>query len=302
MSQAQFLNNSVPVISLTQDKTTVVEGELFTRTFKLSSPVPAGGLTLNLPFTFSNDPLPGDTQFLAAQSTGISTFRANIQNNNVLGFEITLAAGVTEATAVFRAADDGIAELDEVEILTLGDGTGYIVNPELSAVALVIEDKSAPVVSTGNQTLFGTNAAEAFDGQDGNDTIYGNGGSDTLIGGSGNDLIYGGSQADTIFGARGDDIIYANGGSDFIDTGSGLDTVWLGAGAATVVLGTGAGYDTINNFQLGATQLQVTSLSNLRFTDSTDGTQIFQGDDLLAIVSWKSASTFSGNVDQIFVV
>ncbi len=153
---------------------------------------------------------------------------------------------------------------------------------------------------TGDETLFGNSTTETLDGQDGNDIIYGNGGEDTLIGGSGDDLIYGGSQADTILAGSGDDTVYANGGGDFIDTGSGFDTVWLGAGAATIVLSAGAGYDTIKNFQLGATQLKVNSLEGLSFADSAEGAQIFQNNALLAVVTWQTASTFNSNASTIF--
>lgn len=85
-----------------------------------------------------------------------------------------------------------------------------------------------------------------------------------------------------------------------IDTGAGLDTVWIG-GAATLILESGAGFDTIKNFQLGSTKLQVNSVSNLSFADSTEGVQIAQGNDLIAVVSWQSASTFSSNASAIFV-
>ncbi|MGF1499075.1 MAG: SBBP repeat-containing protein [Elainellaceae cyanobacterium] len=155
---------------------------------------------------------------------------------------------------------------------------------------------------TGDETLFGDGATETLDGLDGNDIIYGNGGTDTLVGGDGDDLIYGGSQADTILGGAGDDTIYANGGGDFIDAGSGFDTVWLGAGEAAIALNPGLGYVTIKNFQLGSTQLNVSSLDDLSFADSADGAQIFQGEDLVAVVTWQSASTFSNNVETIFAV
>ncbi|KAB8332550.1 nucleoside hydrolase [Scytonema tolypothrichoides VB-61278] len=157
------------------------------------------------------------------------------------------------------------------------------------------------LAGNGNDTIYGSSSNEFISGGAGNDIIYGNGGLDTLIGGSGDDLIYGGSQADRILAGAGNDTIFANGGDDFINTGEGLDIVWLGAGAATVVLETGVGYDTINNFQLGATQFKVGSTDNLRFADSADGAQIFQKDDLLAVVPWQLASTISSNVGEIFV-
>jgi inosine-uridine nucleoside N-ribohydrolase len=153
----------------------------------------------------------------------------------------------------------------------------------------------------GNDTITGGIGNDFIDGASGNDTIYGNGGNDTLIGGTGDDLIFGGVQADIILAGAGNDTIFANAGDDLINTGVGKDVVWLGEGAATVVLGQDDGYDTIKNFQLGVTQFSVGSLSALRFADSAEGVQIFQNDELLAVVSWQSASTFSTNVSQIFV-
>ncbi len=152
-----------------------------------------------------------------------------------------------------------------------------------------------------DDTLYGTGDDETLAGLDGNDTLYSNGGADTLVGNAGDDLIYGGAQADRMVAGDGDDTIYANGGADFINSGAGLDTIWLGGGEATIVLRVGSGHDTIKNFQLGETKLQVTNASALSFADSADGAEIFQGDDLLAVVSWQSASTFSRNISQIFV-
>ncbi|HBB33516.1 MAG TPA: hypothetical protein DDZ80_13970 [Cyanobacteria bacterium UBA8803] len=154
--------------------------------------------------------------------------------------------------------------------------------------------------SGGNDTITGASGNDYIDGGADNDTIYGNGGKDTLIGGSGNDLIYSGSQADYILGGDGNDTIYTNGGGDYINTGAGLDTVWLG-GAAKVVLETENGYDSIKNFQLGQTTFAVSNINSLSFADSANGVQIYQGGDLLAVVSWQSASMFANNVNQIFV-
>ncbi len=153
----------------------------------------------------------------------------------------------------------------------------------------------------GNDHIYGASGNDYIDGGANNDTIYGNGGNDTLIGGGGDDLIYGGSQADYILGGSGNDTIYANGGGDYINTGTGLDTVWLGSGAATVVLETGAGYDSVKNFQLGQTTFGVSDINSLSFADSADGVRISQSGDLLAVVSWQSASTFTNNVSNIFI-
>ncbi len=156
----------------------------------------------------------------------------------------------------------------------------------------------------GDDGLYGSSASDYLDGGNGDDTLYGNGGRDILIGGRGDDLIYGGSCPDYILGGKGDDIIYANGannGADYIDSGVGQDTIWLGHGDADVVLSQGAGFDVINNFQLGQTSLIVSDVNALSFADGANGAQIYQGSDLLATVSWQSASTFADNVNDIFV-
>ncbi|MBD2608343.1 nucleoside hydrolase [Scytonema hofmannii FACHB-248] len=153
----------------------------------------------------------------------------------------------------------------------------------------------------GNDTIYGSASNEFISGGVGNDTIYGNGGLDTIYAGEGDNLIYGGSQADRIFAGSGNDTIYANGGGDFINSGAGLDTVYLGTGKATVVLEAGQGYDTINNFELGSSTFIVGNLLNdLTFADESNGVRIFAGNDLLAVVSNQSASTFSSNVGGIF--
>ncbi len=157
----------------------------------------------------------------------------------------------------------------------------------------------------GNDELYGSAEAETLSGGDGNDTLYGNGGLDTLSGGAGDDLIYGGIAADEIRGGSGNDLIYAGGGADLINSGSGEDTIWLGSGATTITLSSGSGYGIIKGFELGMTQLLVSGLadlSELSFVDSSDGVQIQQADDLIAVVSWQTASSFSSNIDQIFVI
>ena len=153
----------------------------------------------------------------------------------------------------------------------------------------------------GNDRIAGSSKHDFIDGGTGRDTLFGNGGKDTLVGGAGNDLIYGGADADTIDAGAGNDTIFANGGGDIINSGAGVDTVFLGSGEATVTLDVGTGFDTINNFQLGSTSLDVSDINALSFEDSSSGARILQGGDLLAVVSFQLASTFSDNVDTIFV-
>jgi Ca2+-binding RTX toxin-like protein len=172
----------------------------------------------------------------------------------------------------------------------------------------------APIVGgDGSDTLFGENGNDTIQGRGGNDTIFGSEGANTLLGDGGDDLIYGGSQTDTIvggtgsdtiyasqgnntvYGGAGDDIIYSGSGRDRIDAGKGNDTIWLGGGQDVVILARGNGVDTINNFQLGQTQIGLSG--GLRFEDLAifqgDGaTLIRAGNELLASLSWIQASHF----------
>lgn len=174
-----------------------------------------------------------------------------------------------------------------------------------------------PIVGDdGNNSLFGDNGNDTIQGRGGNDQIFGGEGVNTLFGDGGDDVIYGGSQADsitggtgndlifagegnnTIFGGAGDDIIYSGSGSDRIDGGKGNDTIWLGGGRDVVVLAKGNGIDTINNFQLGQTQIGLSG--GLRFSDlviaqGNDATLISAGDQLLASLSWVQASNINAS-------
>lgn len=58
---------------------------------------------------------------------------------------------------------------------------------------------------SGNDTLVGSNLADALAGFDGNDSVNGNGGNDTLYGNVGKDTIIGGAGQDYIDGGEGSD-------------------------------------------------------------------------------------------------
>jgi Ca2+-binding RTX toxin-like protein len=277
----------------------VVEGVNTTLTFTLSQPVPVGGLALNLTTTDTDLAL-GDIAYNLTNSSNI----AAVQDLSVAGANsgtllVTLAEGATVATLVVDSIIDDIAENVETISYTLNPPTGYSVIPASNTGSVSI---------TNSPTVFGTSASEVITATDGASfTIFGNGGNDTLTGAAGNDLIYGGSEADIILGGAGNDTIFGNGGYDYINSGSGIDVLGLDLGNALVVLEAGEGYDVINNFQLGANKLMVSSLNNLSFTDiivgdTTTGVNVIQGDDLLAVVAGQNASTFSSNLAGIFVV
>ena len=231
----------------------------------------------------------------------ISSLDTVVENGDFI-LEFTISPGVTEASFGFLTGEDNRVEGDETFTLTLLDSESYSIDSASEPIVTTITEKPVINGTPDGENLFGTDDSEFIIGFSGNDTIFVIGGEDNLIGNDGDDLIYGGSQADTILAGYGNDTIYANGGGDFIDSGTGHDTVWLGSGESTVVLETGEGFDIVNNFQFGATTFQVESRENLSFVDSNNGAKIFQGHDLLAVVSWQFAHTFSNNQDSIFTV
>lgn len=282
-------------------------------------------------FTFDlSETAVSDVQF-SYQTEDISA--TSDSDYNQASGEITIPTGETSAAVEIEINGDTEDELSEAFALNLSELSGATFEnnqTEFSVVGIIENDdksddltvnppdneddipqKETPSLpdvgnnlagTAADDQINGTDASETISGLAGNDTISGNGGEDSFDGGSGDDLIYGGSQNDLILGGDGDDTIYNNGGSDFIDSGKGLDTIWLGSGKATIVLEIEEDYDTINNFQLGSTQLKVSSKDDLSFNSNEKDTEIFQGNDLLAVVSQQLANTFSENLDSIFTV
>lgn len=152
-----------------------------------------------------------------------------------------------------------------------------------------------------DDVLYGTDKSDFIQGKAGDDLLYSYGGNDTLIGNAGDDIIYGGLNKDRIRAGRGDDAIFGNGGKDRINSGEGEDVVWLGQGSATIVLETGAGFDTINNFQLGETKIKVNQIEDLQFDDTEEGMVISQADDLLGSIPFFTASEVRSNINEIFL-
>ena len=293
---------SLPIVTFSVDRTVISEGEEKPQvyTFQLNEPAPDDGLTIRLQLEDPDGDL-SDGGFPSEFLNNISDSDFVVENGNFI-LEYTISPGVTEASFGFLTGEDNQVEGDETFTLTLLDDESYSVDSASEPIVSTVTEKTVINGTSDGENLFGTDNPEFIIGNMGNDTIFGNGGEDNLIGNEGDDLIYGGSQADTILAGNGNDTIFGNGGGDLINSGTGDDTVWLGAGEAIVFLETGEGFDTVNNFQFGATTFQVESKDNLSFVDSNDGAKIFQGDDLLAVVSWQFAHTFSGNQDSIFTI
>jgi Ca2+-binding RTX toxin-like protein len=78
------------------------------------------------------------------------------------------------------------------------------------------------IAGTGNDTLYGTGAANNIQAGGGNDYVSGAGGNDTLSGGDGDDTLLGRTGNDTLDGGI---------GNDELDGGEGKDTMTGGAGS-----------------------------------------------------------------------
>ncbi|NVJ97967.1 MAG: hypothetical protein HWE25_07440 [Alphaproteobacteria bacterium] len=132
--------------------------------------------------------------------------------------------GVTSGTFVANKVGDSLH-------IRLVDGDTFSVTNEFGGL-----DASS---ETTGSNLDGTEQADRFFGDDGNDRQEGAGGDDTLTGEDGNDFLsgganddklYGGEDKDTLSGGEGDDSLHGGGDSDLLEGGAGNDTLDDGNG------------------------------------------------------------------------
>lgn len=146
---------------------------------------------------------------------------------------ITIAVTVGEIAGAVRIDnvfdENGHLREGVIESVKFYDGTVWGLQEVLSRIVL-------PVTS-GDDVLYGSIAA---------DTISGQGGNDQLLGLDGDDLLNGEAGNDTIVGGNGDDVI---------DGGAGNDALNGGAGNDTYVFSTGFGQDIIENYDDQASRL-----------------------------------------------
>ncbi len=142
----------------------------------------------------------------------------------------------------------------------------------------------------GNDYMNGNNDADLLSGESGNDILYGGQGLDTLWGGDDNDELYGGGEndslngqngddfidggfgddtlwgfegADYLFGSYGNDIMLGGDGNDTLIGSIGDDRLFGEAGTDRFLFGDNWGDDTIYDFELGAEQIDLSSVSGL---------------------------------------
>lgn len=91
----------------------------------------------------------------------------------------------------------------------------------------------------GDDNIAGSDLAEWFDGNGGDDSLDAAGGDDTLIGGEGHDDLSAGRGEDRVEGNAGDDRVITGRGKDFADGGTGRDTLEGEKGNDTLLGGNG---------------------------------------------------------------
>ncbi len=153
----------------------------------------------------------------------------------------------------------------------------------------------------GNDTLIGTEFQDSINGGGGNDFLSGlNGndslsgfmGNDYLSGGNGDDMLFGdgvGYGNDTLLGGSGNDLLNGGAGNDFLIGGEGMDTLIGGTGSDTFVLiSTGFNNSAIikdfNYLEGDKIQLESTLIGSYTFDNTTKGTLIFSGVNLVGFV------------------
>ncbi|MEJ8849679.1 calcium-binding protein [Variovorax rhizosphaerae] len=141
--------------------------------------------------------------------------------------------------------------------------------------------------NAGNNDIFARDGDDVVDGGAGDDNIRGESGNDTLLGGAGNDALSGGAGNDTFDGGAGNDTAYGDGGNDTYLFGRGdgqdtvidydatvgnIDRVIFKAGVAVSDVQVSRNGDALV-FKINGTtdQLQVQSYFN---TDATNGSQV----------------------------
>ena len=134
-------------------------------------------------------------------------------------------------------------------------------------------------VTTGNDTLSGSNGDDLIDLLAGSDSYLGLDGNDVIAGNDGNDTIYGGNGDDIIAGGNGDDRIFGEAGNDTIDAGAGIsDRIFYnqtGGEAITATITSSGGNTGINTATVStATQGTDSILGFERLVGSDNGDRI----------------------------
>jgi hypothetical protein len=133
---------------------------------------------------------------------------------------VSFAVGEISKVITVNVAGDMNGEMDEAfQVALSAPSQGATISSTASRAFGTIQNDDIGTPTPGQDTLYGTAAADVIDALGGDDILNGNGGNDTLTGGAGVDQIDGGEGNDTlIFDAA--DLT----GTGFVRGGAGTDT------------------------------------------------------------------------------
>ena len=255
----------------------------------------------------------GDNE-IRALTHGVSILGGHIHDNGRAGIEVRQADGIAisdtwisgnKAEGIVLTGVNG-ADLNHNTILANGNGPyridgmlqdfgdsdatndRYIATHNIKIDGVLQHDPATPSgvtlynyhVSTGADTINGSNGRDAIAAGSGADKVYGNAGNDTLFGEDG---------ADKLFGGSGTDIVFGNDGNDTLNGNSGWDTLTGGRGSDIFVFDQGWGTDTVTDFKHGSDKLDLrtvanlSSFSQLSITQNGADTKIGFGSDYIVL-------------------
>ena len=96
-------------------------------------------------------------------------------------------------------------------------------------------------------------------------------------------------------GGRGNDIIAGKNGDDILIGGIGFDTLYGGGGDDIFKLTEGDGYDRIRDFTKGEDRINIRGFEDIGIVGNGNHSNIYNGDDLLAIVFNETDISAPGN-------
>lgn len=266
--------------------------------FSLNEPVSTDNLYLYFADAFaSSGDRTSNVSVSAARDipllTGLSIFGTSIADNIDL-----VSQGLAGGNDVINgdAGDDVILTGSGNDRISGGDGNDRLIGGQGRDTVAGNDGNDRIVGGLGNDILRGGAGNDRLLGLNGRDRILGFFGDDVLGGGQGNDRLIGGSGNDILRGRQGGDTLRGGRGNDVLDGGANSDTMFGNLGNDIFVIQSGAGQDTIRDFRAGVDRIRLKgslSFGNLSFEDSSRGTTISSGGDVLAFVTGISVDALN---------
>ena len=214
-----------------------------------------------------------------------------------LGLLSSLASGGGLSMQQSEDGEDLIMTFGTYGSVTLQDyyngAAGYRLNTfETSMFGGTLTFEGFRAMTSGDDTLTGSDGSDLVFGMGGNDYLAGGGDQDVLYGGSGNDTLDGGTKNDILFGGSGNDSIIGGSGGDIISGGDGDDILNGGSGNDVYLFGASWGHDVITEDGDGNSDW----IAFITGQDSSAFTVDIEGDN--ARISYGGSTLDLENYDQ----